>query len=141
MGCVFFDCIGFCILCLYWVVNPLVMGCVGLWVKQWRNRSNWWLRPREILIRASTHKTNATSLHSTLITHCTVYSAHCTVHKALFTANITPATITYTLNLEKALWLTAHTHTTHYTGWQLIVLGACNNFSCLETLSREKSFR
>ena len=42
-----------------------LVGSVWVRVKQWRNRSNWWLRPREILIPASTHKTNATSLHTT----------------------------------------------------------------------------
>ena len=59
----------------------LVGWCVR--VKQWRNRSNWWLRPREILIPASTHKTNATSLHTTAhSTHCTKHYIHSTYSNA-----------------------------------------------------------
>ena len=76
-----------------------LVSSVWVRVKQWRNRSNWWLRPREILIPASTHKTNATSLHTThlshtaqntyhkqhkthntLITHFTKHTKHCTKH-------------------------------------------------------------
>ena len=96
-----------------------------LWVKQWRNRSNWWLRPREILIRASTHKTNAASLHTTYHTmhteqhtplHTTLIIKHFTAHLiTLYSAQISKHTCTlqiahFTLNSAHFPFWTCYIH-------------------------------
>ena len=86
------------------------MCILWLWVKQWRNRSNWWLRPREILIRASTHKTNAASLHTTYHTMHT--EQHTPLHTTLIIKHFTAHHITlHTAQISKH---TYHCNTAHY---------------------------